>query len=308
MSHILPQPGFRIGHTTLEEARTGVTVIAFDDRTLTAVEARGAAPGTRELDAFAPGRLTPYADAIVLTGGSAFGLRSADGVMQALATRQRGFPTSAGPVPLVPAAVVFDLAHGEPVAPEASHGEAAFAAALPVEQVAQGRVGAGTGTRWNNLGMEDPVAGGFGIGQISLPEGRITAVAVVNALGTVLSAGTDHRQALLQHQAPAPAPGEQTTLVAIITDIPCDHAALVRCCVAGHDALARSIAPAHTMFDGDVVFASTTQRGEIGIDQLLRLHIGAELAVEAAIASAVQHSTNQSWPGQSPSTPARSLP
>jgi L-aminopeptidase/D-esterase-like protein len=261
------------------------------------VEVRGAAPGTRELDALAPGRIGTFADAIVLSGGSAFGLATCDGVMRDLAAQGRGFATSAGVVPIVPAAVVFDLANGEPVAPSARHGSEALAAARPIEGVQQGRVGAGTGVRWNNLGIGDPAPGGFGIGQTILPEGTITAVAVVNALGTVVSEREESRSAFLSQPASDIRPGEQTTLIAIVTDIACDHSALGRCCVAGHDSLARMIVPAHTMFDGDVVFASTTNSGMIALDGLVRLTVGVELAVEMAITRAV---STGSWLDNTP--------
>lgn len=288
MISIRPQSGFRIGHRTLEAAQTGVTVIVFDNRTLTAAEVRGAAPGTRELDTLRPGHVSNLADAIVLTGGSAFGLRTCDGVMRELAEQGRGFATSAGVVPIVPAAVIFDLANGPAIAPEPEHGAEALRAAAPIEQVARGRVGAGTGVRWDHLRGGDSPAGGFGIGQTVLPEGSVTVLAVVNALGTVLSQRRDNRAAFLARPFPDVREGEQTTLVSVITDIACDHAGLLRCCVAGHDGLARAISPVHTMYDGDVVFASTTNAGHITAESLIRLTIAVELAVERAITNAVQ--------------------
>src|SRR4051812_18385004 len=108
MSDQSAQPWFRVGHVTREVERTGCTVILFDRQSPTVVDVRGGAPGTRETDVLAPGRLVGAADAIVLSGGSAFGLASADGVMRYLAERGRGFHTAGGPVPIVPAAVIFD--------------------------------------------------------------------------------------------------------------------------------------------------------------------------------------------------------
>ncbi len=122
-------PGVMIGHATDHVARTGCTVVLFERPTLAAVEVRGAAPGTRELDLLGPGRMVQRADAILLTGGSAFGLAAADGVVGALAEAGRGFPTSAGPVPIVPAAVIFDLSIGTAKAPDAAFGRAAAAQA-----------------------------------------------------------------------------------------------------------------------------------------------------------------------------------
>ena len=143
--------GVSIGHTTLAPARTGCTVIVFDEPALTAAEVRGAAPGTRELDLLQPGRTVRRADAILLTGGSAFGLRAADGVMTALANVQRGFPTPAIPVPIVPAAVIFDLANVQPEIPSADDGAMALRTAAPLSQAETGQVGVGTGAQWGKI-------------------------------------------------------------------------------------------------------------------------------------------------------------
>jgi len=275
-------PGVRVGHTTLPDARTGCTVIAFDTPALTAVEVRGAAPGTRELDLLAPGRTVQRADAILLTGGSAFGLRAADGVMTALANLGRGFPTPAIPVPIVPAAVIFDLAHGEPIAPTPSDGAAALDHAVPVSQTEVGAVGAGTGARWGRVRRDvGTQAGGFGAGQTTVANGSVTAFVVLNAHGAVLP-GDDPRPSLLAapHQ---PAFGQSTTLIAVVTDLPCDHDALLRLCVSAHDALARVVWPSHTLVDGDVAFASTIAEGRADRALQLPLAMATELAVEAAI-------------------------
>ena len=144
-------PGLAVGHWTIGKARTGCTVLAFERPALTAAEVRGAAPGTREIEALAHGRVAQHANAIVLTGGSAFGLAAADGVMRGLAERGIGFSTAGGPVPIVPAAVIFDLANGEPVSPSADDGQAALAAAVPLHQVAQGAIGAGAGATWDKF-------------------------------------------------------------------------------------------------------------------------------------------------------------
>lgn len=276
-------PGVSIGHWTNASAHTGCTVIAFNEPALTAIEVRGAAPGTRELDAFAPGRLEQHANAIVLTGGSAFGLRAADGVARELANQGRGYQTSGGPVPIVPAAVIFDLAFGEAIAPEADHGRQSLLDARPLDQVRQGAVGAGTGARWNKLsGNERP--GGLGIAQVRI-DGllMITAVVVLNALGAVRDLAPDPREAALASPGWAGRKGEATTLVAVVTSAPCGHDTLTRMCVSAHDALARMVIPAHTMFDGDVAFASTLADGAASTQQSLQLAIATELAVEAAI-------------------------
>lgn len=279
--------GLTIGHVTHERSRTGCTVIRFDHSALTAVEVRGAAPGTRELDLLGPGRTVQHADAIVLSGGSAFGLAAADGVMHALANHGRGVPTPAGPVPIVPAAVIFDLAEGESVAPVAEDGELAYRSAVAVPNVTQGRVGAGTGaTVCKILGPSHRQPGGFGVAQRLIGEHSVTAVAVVNAFGVPMTssgASMDPREALLSADPRDVSFGESTTLVAVVTTMPCDHGALIRACVGAHDAVARMIIPAHTMVDGDVAFASTLSEGSIVPGDLMRLTMAVELSVEEAV-------------------------
>ncbi|MEJ7839046.1 MAG: P1 family peptidase [Thermomicrobiales bacterium] len=288
MAGIAPHAGFRIGHVTRTEERTGVTVLLFDAPTMTAAEVRGAAPGTRDLELLKPGMLGQSTDAIVLTGGSTFGLRTVDGALGQLAADGRGTTFGGVVIPLVCGAVVFDLANGSPTVPEVEDGAAAVRNALPVERVEIGRVGAGTGVRWGHLRTDGPSPGGFGIGQIRLPEGIVTAVAVVNALGSVRAASPDVRTEFLERLSDSQQAGENTTLVAVVTDIECSHGDLVRLCIAGHDGLSNAIVPAHTMFDGDVVFTSTTNTGSIDPNNLLRLFIATELAVEAAIGQAIQ--------------------
>lgn len=291
---LIDVPGVAIGHATDLEARTGCTVILFDHPALTAVEVRGAAPGTRELDLLAPGRMVQRADAILLTGGSVFGLSSADGIVRSLTGAGRGLPTPAGPVPIVPAAVIFDLAVGKAKAPDDAFGEAAVADAGPIARTPQGNVGAGTGATWGNiLGPGAVQRGGLGIAQQFIGPESVTAVAIANSFGiirTSIDALADPRIAFLEHAA-APnelVAGQATTLVAVITTIASNHDALIRCCVAAHDAMARVIVPAHTLVDGDVAFASTTREASITPGNLMKLTIATELATELAIRRAVR--------------------
>ncbi len=277
--------GVSIGHWTDIDARNCCTVVSIEPGALTAVEVRGAAPGTRELDALAPGRLEQHADAIVLTGGSAFGLRAADGVAQELADQNRGYPTSAGPVPIVPAAVIYDLAFGDPVAPTPDHGREALKSARPLSAVAQGAVGAGTGATWNKFAGAERRQGGLGIAQVEFDDHLVTALVVLNAMGVVHGEGADPRQAVLG-LATSAGLGEATTLISVITSYPCTHAALTRVCIAAHDALARMVIPAHTVYDGDVAFASTLAKASVTVQDILRVTLASELAVEAAIVRA----------------------
>ncbi len=275
--------GVTIGHTTLSQDRTGCTCIVFDAPALTAAEVRGAAPGTRELDLLQPGRMVQRADAILLTGGSAFGLRAADGVMGALANLKRGFPTPAMPVPIVPAAVIFDLANGQPEFPSVDDGALALRTASPLSLVETGPVGVGTGAQWGKITGE-PRAGGFYLAQIDVAGGTVTAAVVVNAMG-VIEPEDDPRGAAIEAMT-QPGFGQNTTLMAVITDVECSHTTLTRMCVAAHDALARVIWPSHTMADGDVAFASTVTESQNDTHLVMPLCLATELAVEAALRQA----------------------
>lgn len=277
--------GVAVGHTTDLPNRTGCTVIAFDEPALTAAEVRGAAPGTRELDLLAPGRTVQRADAIVLTGGSAFGLRTADGVMQALASLKRGFQTPAIPVPIVPAAVIFDLANVQAEIPNPDDGATAFRTAAPLSQVETGEVGVGAGARWGGiLGPENSRPGGFTMAQVEVAGGTVTAMVVVNAFG-VIQPEQDPRPLVMDALAANPPFGQSTTLISVVTDVACGHDVLTRLCVAAHDALARVIWPSHTVADGDVAFASTVNEGPTDPATILPLSLATELAVEKAILS-----------------------
>lgn len=279
-------PGVSIGHTTHLPPRTGCTVIAFDAPALTAAEVRGAAPGTRELDLLATGATVQRADAILLTGGSAFGLRAAEGVMTALANLGRGVQTPAIPVPIVPAAVIFDLANVQPEIPTVDDGALAFRTAMPLSQVESGQVGVGTGATWGKiLGPEGARPGGFALAQAEVLGGTVTAAVVVNALG-VVAPKDDPRPTLLKALSGPPPFRQNTTLMAVITDVRCGHDALSRMCVAAHDALARTVWPSHTVADGDVSFVSTVSEGPTDPASVLPLTIATELAVEAAIRTA----------------------
>lgn len=275
--------GVSIGHTTLAPARTGCTVIVFDEPALTAAEVRGAAPGTREIDLLQPGRTVQRADAIVLTGGSAFGLRTADGVMTALANQGRGFPTPAIPVPIVPAAVIFDLANVQPEIPSSDDGAVAMRTAMPLSQVEVGQVGAGTGAQWGKI-TGQPKDGGFYLAQTAVAGGTVTAAVVVNAMGEI-DPEIDPRGSAIEAMSQGEF-GNNTTLISVITDVPCSHEMLQRMCVSAHDALARVIWPSHTVADGDVAFASTVSTAVGDSALTLPLCLATELAVELALRSA----------------------
>jgi len=271
----------QIGHWTDVEARTGCTVILFDRLVQAVVDVRGGAPGTRETDLLAADRTVGAVDAILLTGGSAHGLAAADGVMQFLREAGRGVGTSAGRVPIVSAAVIYDLGVGQATWPTTDAGYAAATQALPIVSAVMGRVGVGIGATyrkaWPDLGS---LHGGLGIASHAAgDQGDVWAVVAFNALGDIV----DQREALLANPQ-AQAERTNTTLIAVILDGPADDRTLRRCAIAAHDGLARSVFPAHTQWDGDLAYVCTTV-SEQQLDQRKSFAwaVATELAVEAAI-------------------------
>jgi L-aminopeptidase/D-esterase-like protein len=252
-------PGIRVGHATDSVGVTGVTVVTLPSPNVTTVEIRGAAPGSRETALLAPGMRVETVHSIVLTGGSAFGLAAADGVMQALEAEGVGHETPVGPVPIVPAAVIFDLWLGDPGArPGPEDGAVAYAAATdrPVEM---GSVGAGTGAAvagWR--GPEAVRKGGIGSASVSVGDATVGALVVVNSVGDVFSVDGDSLTGgpAIPHPTPvAPTVAENTTLAVVATDAVMDRSALTRLCVQAHDAFSVCLRPSHTRYDGDAVFA-----------------------------------------------------
>ena len=287
---------FSVGHSTYPDERTGCTVILFDRLVPARVDVRGGAPGTRETSLLGAERLVGQADAILLTGGSAFGLAAADGVMRLLRERKRGVATSADAVPIVPAAVLFDLSVGTTYAPVADDGYAAAESAsrLPVPT---GRVGAGTGATVAKLGGTAGGNGGLGIAGATAGSTTVTAVVALNAVGDVVDPSTGKsivhsidpsgemrrgRQLLLDSAAVA-SEAENTTIGAILIDGGVDGRLLQRSCIAAHDALARCIVPAHTLFDGDTFFAAGEHAADVTVQETATICAAVEVAVEAAI-------------------------
>lgn len=287
-------PGLRVGHATDAAGLTGCTVVLAADGAVAGVDVRGAAPGTRETDLLRPTALVERIHAVSLAGGSAFGLAAADGVMRYLAERGIGFATSGGPVPIVPAAILYDLAIGSADArPDATHGRDACEDAMRGDGALEGSVGAGTGATVAKLaGPENAVKGGVGSAARRLPDGSMLgALAVTNAVGSVVARDGRVLAAPRQPSAPgeaAPAPFENTTLAVIGTDASLDRAQCHRLAELGHDAFARSIVPVHTMFDGDTVFAMATGTGApIGVEAFVALGIAAVEVLSEAIERSV---------------------
>ncbi|MEX1008919.1 MAG: P1 family peptidase [Acidimicrobiia bacterium] len=285
-------PGVRVGHWTGDA--TGVTVVVFPPDTVASCEIRGGAPATRETALLEPHRTVEHVDAIVLSGGSAFGLAAADGVMRALAEAGRGFMTRGGPVPLVPAAAIFDLVTSGGVTPGPEEGRAALAAALrePGARLQIGRVGAGRGAtigKWR--GGEYAVPGGLGSASARDGDVVVGALVVVNAVGDVLG---EDGQVLAGSTAPDDAPAfpavrpfeeaGNTTLAIVATNARCTKLECRLLAESAHHGLVRAIHPSHTRHDGDIAFAAATGAVEANVD---RLRLLATEVTAAAVRSAV---------------------
>ena len=278
--------GLAIGHATNHAGGTGLTVVrGIADPFRAAAAITGRATGTRELDALSPHHLVDRVDAILLTGGSAYGLAAAAGAMRWMEERHRGFPVSGGVVPIVPAAVIFDLAPlGEFTArPDAAMAYAACEQARPAP-VEEGSVGAGTGaTVGKAAGARRAMKGGFGCAVDHEGDVMLGAMAVVNALGDVrdaqgrIIAGAradaasgaflDGERALAQGNAARIRPerrvvaAENTTLCIVSSNVALSRVELAQLAQAASAALARRITPVGTSFDGDVIFATAPLEG-----------------------------------------------
>ena len=267
--------GLRVGHFTDARRPTGCTVLLCPQGAVCGVDVRGAAPGTRETDLLRPDNLVEHVHALLLTGGSAFGLDAAGGVVRWLEERGHGLDVGPSVVPIVPAAVLFDLWLGDHrIRPDAAAGYAACEAASH-EPPAQGNVGAGAGATVGKLfGIERGMKGGIGTASLQSGAIRIGALVAVNPSGDVIdpangrvvagTRGADGRprsatQAIAAGELPARAlPGMATTIGIVATDATLTKAQANKLATMAHNGLARSIDPVHTMGDGDTLFALAT--------------------------------------------------
>lgn len=302
MPQITDVPGISVGHATDLKAATGCTVVLCGQGAVGGVDVRGAAPGTRETDLLRPMTLVERVHAVLLTGGSAFGLAAADGVVRYLEERGVGFETGVARVPLVPAAVIFDLAVGDPAVrptPEMGYAAARAARAGPVEE---GSVGAGTGaTVGKVLGPASAMKGGVGTWAVGLPDNVVAgALVVVNAFGDVVDDRTGEiiagardtttgmfvntAQALIAGRA-APGFVMHSVLAVVATNARLTKDRANKLAQLAHDGLARTIVPVHTMFDGDTTFALSV--GDKAAD-LIALGAAAVQAVAEAVKRAVR--------------------
>jgi L-aminopeptidase/D-esterase-like protein len=285
-------PGIQVGHWT--GTGTGVTVVLVPAETVASAEVRGGAPASRELAILDPTRMVQHVDAVVFSGGSAFGLAAADGVVQALADRGRGYQSRAGPVPIVPALSINDLVTAGDERPGPDAGRAALEAAEQDDgsRAVRGRVGAGRGAtlgKWK--GPEYGVPGGLGEASVRDGDLVVGALAVVNAVGDVIG---ENGEVLAGSSAPPAIGGfpdtgpgdetEHTTLVAVGTNAQLTKLECRLVAESAHDGLARALEPAHTRYDGDTTIALAT--GAVA-GHLDRIRACATRVVAAAVRDAV---------------------
>lgn len=315
--------GLAVGHAQDDRLKSGTTAILFDRPTVAGISILGGAPGTRETELLSSDRLVPGVDALVLSGGSAFGLDAASGVQSVLREAGRGFDVAGFRVPIVPAAILFDLANGGNKdwglhSPYRELGAAAARAAG--RDFALGSVGAGTGA------TTAVVKGGLGSASVVLPGGvTVAALVAVNAVGSPLLGSTRHLRAApfeidaefgglgLPHPMPAdvavsrskldPKPGMATTIAVVATDAVLDKPGANRLALAAQDGFALALWPAHTDFDGDLVFSAATGTSGIRPDGAARVELAAAAssvmarAIARAVFAAVPTATDRvpSW-------------
>lgn len=291
--------GIKVGHATDATAQTGCTVMLCPAGVTAGVDVRGAAPGTRETEALRPGRLVQKAHAVLLTGGSAFGLAAAAGVVQYLEEQNVGFLAGPVRVPIVPAAVIFDLGVGDAkVRPDCEMGYQACLNATD-EPVVMGTIGAGTGATVGKAPSVTPSPGGVGSACKYLDSGLIVAaIVVVNALGNVVNPRTgeivaggkengsfvDITERLLDADL---VPGTNTTIGVVATNATLTPAEVHRVAEMAHDGMARAIRPSHTMFDGDTLFTLATRvhtGNSVNTVGILAAEVVAEAIVNAVTA------------------------
>ncbi|MDO6730263.1 P1 family peptidase [Marinovum sp. 2_MG-2023] len=305
--------GLRVGNASDAALKSGCTVLVGDAPFVTSVAVMGGAPGTRETDLLAPDKMAPAVDALVLSGGSAFGLAAAQGVMDTLAEQGRGFAVGPARVPLVPAAILFDLLNGGNKAwasnPYPGLGKTALLAAT--HDFPLGTTGAGTGASTAML------KGGLGSASVLLDDGiTVGALVAANPVGCVTTPGERHFWASpfeingeFGQLGPDPAPTHRdlrhsrklaamaaqgnTTIAIVATDAQLTKAQAQRMATAAHDGIARAIVPAHTPMDGDLIFAASTGAQDLAAPdwQILNICHAAACCLSRAIARAIYHAS-----------------
>lgn len=305
LNTIVDVQGIKVGHYTDKEAATGCTVVLCEDGAVAGVDVRGSAPGTRETDLLRPSNLVEKVHAVLLSGGSAFGLDAAGGVMHFLEEKGAGFQTTTVRVPIVPAAVIYDLDTGNPhIRPGIEEGYRACLAAND-NAVSEGSIGAGTGaTVCKLLGIERAIKGGLGTSSYKLPgEIIVAALFVVNAFGDIIdrTSGrvlacprfpddthwTRTNELLARNTANQDVIVTNTTIGIIATNAMLNKEQVNKVASMAHDGLARAVNPSHTMYDGDTIFALSlgNKTGDISTIGAIAAEVTAE-AINNAIVRA----------------------
>ena len=293
--------GIEVGHFTDTRRPTGCTVVMAREGAVAGVDVRGAAPGTRETDLLHPSNLVDKVHAIMLAGGSAWGLEAATGAVRWLEERGVGLDVAVGRLPIVPAAVLFDLLVGDMrIRPDAAAGYAACAAASGADPT-EGNVGAGAGAVVGKVfGIQHAMKGGVGTASVTVDGVTVGALIACNALGDVIDPDTAHvmagartddgralrdtRRALLRGQPPQPLlAGTNTTIGVVATDAILTKAQAHRLAISAHDGLARSINPVHTMSDGDTLFSLGTGRAGKSLGMMVLATMAAEATARATV-------------------------
>jgi L-aminopeptidase/D-esterase-like protein len=293
--------GIEVGHFTDSRRPTGCTVILAREGAVAGVDVRGAAPGTRETDLLAPTNLVEQVHGVLLSGGSAWGLDAATGVVRWLEEQGVGMDVRFARLPIVPAAVLFDLVVGDAkIRPDAQAGYAACEAASK-RAPAEGNVGAGSGAAVGKIfGIDRAMKGGIGTASITVDGVTVGAIIACNALGDVVDPDTgrpiagartkngkslvDSRRAIIKGDAPKPIlKGSNTTIGVIATDAQITKAQASRLATMAHDGLARAINPVHTMSDGDTLFALGTGRAKKSPGMMVLGTLAAEVTARAVV-------------------------
>jgi L-aminopeptidase/D-esterase-like protein len=308
--------GIKVGHFTEPRRPTGCTVILYERGAVAGVDVRGSAPGTRETDLLKPTNLVDKVNGIVLAGGSAFGLDTATGVMRYLEEHDAGYVTAAGKVPIVPAAILYDLNVGEgKIRPNADSGYKACvnAKAGPFEE---GSVGAGAGATVGKIAGGKPMKGGIGTSSIKLSNGLVVAAVIaVNCVGDVIDPKTGKMVAGARTQdgkaflniiqtyragrgiAPSnPVPGQNTTIGVVATNARFDKTQMTKIAEMAHDGVARAINPTHTPSDGDTLFAMSTGTSTAAANLTAIGALAAEVVTEAILRAVMKAKSLPGFP------------
>jgi L-aminopeptidase/D-esterase-like protein len=305
--------GIKVGHFTETRRPTGCTVILYERGAVAGVDVRGSAPGTRETDLLKPTNLVDKVNAIVLSGGSAFGLDSAGGVMRYLEEHDAGYATAAGKVPIVPAAILYDLNVGDgKIRPNADAGYKACNSAKtgPVEE---GSVGAGAGATVGKIGVGKPMKGGIGSSSIKISNGLVVgAIVAVNCVGDVIDPKTGKivagartadgkgflniMQSLRSGRTGTSPLGQNTTIGVVATNARFDKTQMTKIAEMAHDGLARAINPTHTPSDGDTLFAMSTGTSNAAANLTTIGALAAEAVSEAILRAVIKAKSVPGFP------------